>query len=83
MPLARTLSAMATIETLKALCYDDRGGLKPRTECRSALINHLILEELIDVMDAEDEADAALNTLNLWPSPEDTKPATEPGLPVE
>ena len=62
---------MATIEALKALCYDDRGGLKPRPECRTVLINHLILDELIDVMDAEDVADNALNELNLW-QPTDT-----------
>lgn len=51
---------------LQALCYDRGGALKPRQECRSAIINHLILEESVDVDDAEDVADAALNELNLW-----------------
>jgi hypothetical protein len=65
---------MATIETLKALCFNDRNGLKNRLECRAAMINHLILEEMVDVDEAEDLTDKALNELNLWPVEEKGKP---------
>lgn len=57
---------MANPEVLKALCYDDRGGVKPKTECRSTLINHLILEEMMDVDEAEDLVEKTLNELGLW-----------------
>jgi hypothetical protein len=59
---------MANPEVLKALCYDDAGGVKPRPECRSTLINHLILEDSMDVDEAEDVADNTLNELALWPA---------------
>lgn len=76
---------MASPEELKALCYNDRGGLMTRPECRSALINHLILEEMLDVMDAEDLTDKTLRELNLWPvqeQPDDDPPADEAGAPL-
>ena len=57
---------MANPEVLKALCYDDRGGVKPRPECRSTLINHLILDEMMDVDEAEDIVEKTLNELALW-----------------
>ena len=56
----------ANIEVLQALCYDDQGGVKPRPECRSTLINHLILEESMDVDEAEDLVEKTLNGLVLW-----------------
>lgn len=65
---------MASTEELKALCYDERGGLKTKPECRSALINHLILDEMVDVMEAEDLTDKTLRELNLWPMPAEPKP---------
>jgi hypothetical protein len=65
---------MATIETLKALCYNERNELKTRIECRAAMINHLILEEMVDVDEAEDLTDKALLELNLWPTEEKGKP---------
>lgn len=55
---------------LKALCYTDSGEIKPRTECRSTLINHLILEEMMDVDDAEDFVEKTLNELALWQTEE-------------
>lgn len=67
---------MPNPEVLKALCYDDAGGVKPRPECRSTLINHLILEDSLDVDEAEDVADKTLNELNLWPA-EEPKPNIE------
>ncbi|OGL73172.1 hypothetical protein A3E39_01555 [Candidatus Uhrbacteria bacterium RIFCSPHIGHO2_12_FULL_60_25] len=64
---------MASPEELKALCFDDRGGLKTKPECRSALINHLILDEMMDVMEAEDVTEKTLRDLNLWPVEEKPK----------
>ena len=61
---------MATQETLKNLCYDDRGSIKTKAECRASLINHLILEEMVDIDEAEDLADKTLRDLNLWPEAE-------------
>ena len=69
---------MANPETLKQLCYDEKGGVKPKPECRAALINHLILDESMDIDDAEDLAEKTLQEVNLWeqaevaptPSPE-------------
>ncbi|HWQ99722.1 MAG TPA: hypothetical protein VN397_02640 [Candidatus Methylomirabilis sp.] len=77
---------MASPEELKVLCYNDRGGLMTKPECRTALINHLILEEMLDVMDAEDLTDKTLRELNLWPveeKPDSTPPAdaTDATLP--
>jgi len=69
---------MATQEMLKNLCYDDRGSVKSKAECRATLINHLILEEMVDIDEAEDLADKTLRDLNLWPEAEkEVKPADE------
>jgi hypothetical protein len=62
----------ANIEVLKALCYNDEGSVKPRTECRSMLINHLILEESMDVDEAEDLVEKTLNGLGLWSEKSET-----------
>jgi len=59
----------ANPEVLKALCYAEDGSVKPHTECRSELINHLILEELMDVDEAEDLTDATMTELGLWQNP--------------
>jgi hypothetical protein len=61
----------ANPEVLKALCYAEDGTVKPRTECRSEIINHLILEDMVDVDEAEDLADATMADLGLWNAPED------------
>jgi hypothetical protein len=63
---------MATQELMKNLCFDDRGGLRTKPECRAAIINHLILEESVDIDEAEDLADKTLRDLNMWPEPEKT-----------
>jgi len=57
---------MANPETLKQLCYDEKGAVKPKPECRAALINHLILDESMDIDDAEDLAEKTLQEVNLW-----------------
>lgn len=69
-----TFGHMPNPEVLKALCYNDRGDVRPRPECRTTLINHLILEELMDVDEAEDFVEKTLNGLGLWTEAE--KPAT-------
>ena len=66
---------------MKGLCYDDRGGLKTKGECRAAIINHLILEESVDIDEAEDVADKTMRDLNLWPDPVVETP-TEPDKPT-
>ncbi|MHB8830519.1 MAG: hypothetical protein ACYC44_00110 [Patescibacteria group bacterium] len=68
---------MANPETLKQLCYDEKGAVKPKPECRAALINHLILDESMDIDDAEDLAEKTLQEVNLWEQPE-AAPATSP-----
>ena len=50
-------------------CYAEGGALKPKAECRAALINHLILEDMMDIDDAENRTDKTLRTLNLWNEP--------------
>ncbi|MFA5130056.1 MAG: hypothetical protein WC477_04020 [Patescibacteria group bacterium] len=55
------------IQTLRGLCLDGEGNPKSKTECRATLINHLILEEMIDVDEAEDLTETTLNELGLWP----------------
>lgn len=56
-------------DTLHKLCYDERGSLKEQNECRSAMINHLILEDGLDIDDAEDLADKTLRESGFWPIP--------------
>lgn len=68
-------------ETLKKMCYDESGSVKTKGECRAAMINHLILEEMIDIDDAEDIADKTLRELNLWPDP--VEPPTKETKNVE
>ena len=58
---------MADPTTLRNLCLDERGGVKPKPECRAAIINHLILEEMVDIDEAEDLADKTLRETGFWP----------------
>lgn len=60
---------METKETLLKLCYDEKGNLKQKNECRAAMINYLILEQGIDIDAAEDLADKTLNESGFWPMP--------------
>ena len=57
-------------ELLGKTCYDEKGLLRPKTECRALLINHFILEDGLGVDDAEDHSDKLLNTSGFWPIPE-------------
>jgi hypothetical protein len=64
-------------EELKKLCYDDRGEIKSKIECRAAMINYLIIDESLDIDDAEDLADKTMRALNLWPDPVETEAVPE------
>jgi len=70
---------MATIEELRAICLDEQGAPKDKNECRAALINHLILDEMLDVDEAEDKTETTLDALGLWP---DDPPIEENEPPV-
>jgi hypothetical protein len=56
-------------EKLKGLCYDERGEIKTKPECRAAMINYLIIDDSLDIDAAEDLADKTLRDLDLWPLP--------------
>ncbi|MBI5654819.1 hypothetical protein HZC53_04170 [Candidatus Uhrbacteria bacterium] len=62
---------MNTTESLRALCFDEKGQPKPKNDCRATIINHLILEESLDIDEAEDLAEKTLNQSGLWPDPKD------------
>lgn len=57
---------MADIESLRGLCLDQIGNPKDKNDCRAIIINHLILDEMLDIDEAEEKTDQVLNTLNLW-----------------
>ena len=56
----------ANPDTLKAICYADDGSVKPRTECRSSIIHHLVSDEMMDVDEAEELTEHTMDSLNLW-----------------
>ena len=60
---------MDTKETLINICHDEKKTLRPKNECRSLMINHLILEDGMGVDEAEDLADKTLNESGFWPVP--------------
>ena len=72
---------MANPETLKQLCYDEKGSVRPKPECRAALINHLILDESMDIDDAEDLAEKTLQEVNLWEEEKKDVSLPTPPLP--
>ncbi|MFA5186148.1 MAG: hypothetical protein WC551_06685 [Patescibacteria group bacterium] len=65
---------MNTPDSLRALCLDDKGQPRPKNDCRATIINHLILEESLDIDEAEDLAEQTLNQSGFWP---DAKPIDE------
>lgn len=56
-------------ETLRKMCYDEKGSVKPKDECRATIINALILDEMMDIDDAENLVDKSLREFNLWNEP--------------
>ena len=67
---------------LRGLCLDENGSPKPKNDCRAAIINHLILEETMDIDDAEDLAETTLHESGFWPEPAVADDATE-DIPAE
>lgn len=51
------------------MCFNEDGSVKPKAECRADMINHLILEEMMDIDKAEDLIDESLLEFNLWGEP--------------
>ncbi len=60
---------MPNKDELQKLCYEPNGGLKPKEHCRAAMINTLILDELMDIDEAENFVDKYLRELHLWGEP--------------
>lgn len=58
---------MADANEIRSLCYDHAGQPKTKDDCRAIVINHLILEEMLDVDEAEEHTEKLLNELGLWP----------------
>ncbi|MFA4954626.1 MAG: hypothetical protein WC641_04910 [Patescibacteria group bacterium] len=68
-------------DQLLALCMDKRGQPKPKDECRADLINHLILEQGVDIDEAEDIAEKTLREAGFWNEPAEVP--TEVGTTTE
>ncbi len=60
---------MADPNALRALCLGEDGNPKSKPDARAAIINHLILEEAMDIDDAEDLADTTMRESGFWPEP--------------
>ena len=73
---------MEQTNILRTLCYDEAGGLKQQNECRAVMINHLILEDGMDIDAAEDLADKTLRESGFWPIPKFDFEDEEPGTPT-
>lgn len=63
---------MADMTTLRNLCLNEKGNPKPTEECRAVIINHLILEELTDIDEAENIADKTIRELGFRQPPTTT-----------
>ncbi|MBU1349127.1 hypothetical protein KJ781_03605 [Patescibacteria group bacterium] len=68
---------MADVELLRGLCLDETGTPKPKNDCRAAIINHLIIEEMMDIDDAEDLAEKTLHETGFWPESTVDEPASD------
>jgi hypothetical protein len=60
---------MISKEDLRKMCYDEVGSIKPKADCRAVMINHLILEEMMDIDEAESLIDKSLREFDLWGEP--------------
>jgi hypothetical protein len=56
-------------QELEKLCYTEQGILKTKPDCRAAMINKLILEDMVDIDEAEDAVDRFLREKNFWNEP--------------
>lgn len=60
---------MVTKEDLRAMCFTPAGTIRPKAEVRAEMINRLILDEMMDIDEAEDLIDKSLREFNLWGEP--------------
>ncbi len=60
---------MESNNPLHALCFDETGKLKQQNECRATMINHLILDDGMDIDAAENLADKTIRESGFWPIP--------------
>ncbi len=60
---------MLSKEQLRAMCYDETGTIRQKADIRAEMINKLILEEMMDIDEAEDLIDKSLREFNLWGEP--------------
>jgi len=60
---------MATKEQLYKMWFNEDGSVKPKAECRAEMINSLILDEVMDIDEAENLIDKSLLEFNLWGEP--------------
>lgn len=60
---------MTTQDDLRAICQNENGGVRPKPECRALMINKLILDDLMDIDEAENLVDKSLREWNLWNEP--------------
>ncbi len=51
------------------MCFTPNGTVRPKAEVRAEMINRLILDELMDIDEAEDWIDKSLREFNLWGEP--------------
>lgn len=58
-----------TTEQLRAMCFDETGAVRLKADIRAEMINKLILEEMMDIDEAEDLIDKSLREFNLWGEP--------------
>ena len=72
---------MLTKEQLRAMCFNEDGTVRLKADIRAEMINKLILEEMMDIDEAEDLVDKSLREFNLWGEPtlEDLLRDDEPG----
>lgn len=60
---------MITKDELRALCFNPDGSVRPKAEVRAETINRLILDEMMDIDEAENFIDKSLLEFNLWGEP--------------
>lgn len=58
-----------TKDQLRALCFTPEGAVRPKAECRAEMINKLIIDEMMDIDEAEDYIDKSLREFHLWGEP--------------
>jgi len=51
------------------MCFEPDGAVKLKADVRAEMINKLILEEMMDIDEAEDLIDKSLREFNLWGEP--------------